>query len=84
MPGMSIIRITENKSDKYSAFVSLPTSIGATAQYHITQLQARGWALRSSRIRTDSVRLEFRRGGQEMEYRLERTGNGIRLSIEID
>jgi hypothetical protein len=84
MPGMNVLRVTENKSDKYSAFVSLPTSIGATAQYHQNQLQARGWALRSSRIRNDSVRLEFRRGTREMEYRLERNGNGVRLSIEID
>lgn len=84
LPGMSIVRVIENKNDKYSAFVILTNSLGTTAQFHQNQLLARGWVMRSSRIRNDSVRLEFRRGGQEMEYRLERSGNNVRLSIEID
>ncbi len=84
MFGTQIIRILENKNDKFSAYVTFRGSYNDVAMFHQNQLISRGWQLKNSRIRNESVRLEFRRGGREMEFRLERNGKNIRLSIEID
>jgi hypothetical protein len=84
MFGMQIVRVLENKNDKFSAFIIIRNSYADVAQYHQNQLLNRGWQLTSSRIRNDNVRLEFRRGNLEMQYRLERTGNGVRLTIELN
>jgi hypothetical protein len=84
MFGTQIIRVIENKNDKFSAFVNIRGSYLDVANFHQNQLIARGWQLTNSRIRNDNVRLEFRRGGRELEFRLERSGNSVRLSIEIN
>ena len=84
MFGTQIIRVLENNNDKFSAFISIRGSYLDVANYHQNQLIARGWQLTNSRIRNDNVRLEFRRGGKELEFRLERNGNNVRLTIEID
>jgi hypothetical protein len=84
MFGTQILRVLENKNDKFSAYISMNGSYADVANYYQNQLLNRGWQLKNSRIRNESVRLEFRRGGKELEFRLERTGKNIRLSIEID
>ncbi len=84
MFGTQITRVLENKDDKFSAYVIIRGSYAEVANYHQNQLIARGWQLKNSRIRNDSVRLEFRRGGKELEFRLERNGNNIRLTIEMN
>ncbi len=84
MFGTRVTRVIENKDDKFSAYVIIRGSYADVANYHQNQLIARGWQLKNSRIRNDSVRLEFRRDGRELEFRLERSGNSIRLTIEMN
>ena len=84
MANIQVLRVIENKNDKYSAFVQLSSSFMNVAEYYQNQILSRGWQLTRSRVRNDNVRLEFRRGGKEMEFRLERTGNSVRLTIEIN
>ena len=84
MFGTRVTRVIENKDDKFSAYVIIRGSYADVANYHQNQLIARGWQLKNSRVRNDSVRLEFRRDGRELEFRLERSGNSIRLTIEIN
>ncbi len=84
LPNISVLRVFENSNDSYSALVQLGSSISSVAQYYQNQIISRGWQLTRSKVRNDNVRLEFRRGGLEMEFRLERNGNAVRLSIEIN
>ncbi len=84
MPGSSIIRIFDNDNDSFSALITTNNSIGVLADTHRRQLETRGWAVSKIKIKNENIRLEFRRGDEGMKLRLERDGNAVRFSVEID
>lgn len=84
MNGSQIVRVLENKTDKFSAYITMNGSFLQVSAYYQNQLQNRGWRLTKSKIRNENVRLEFRRGGEDIVFRLERIGSAVRLTIELD
>ena len=64
--------------------ITMNGSFLQVSAYYQNQLESRGWRLTKSKIRNENVRLEFRRGNADIVFRLERVGNAVRLTIELD
>ena len=82
--GTSIVRIYKNDEDSFGAILNTNLKIVDLADAFRRQLEGMGWGITQAKVKYDNVRLEFRCGGQDLTLRIDRNGNGVRFSIELD
>jgi Domain of unknown function (DUF4384) len=57
-------------------------TIGQLASFYKNAVEARGWSTRKAKLRSDNVKLEFRKGNQKLNLEISREDGMYRLTIQ--